>query len=70
MRHPMYAFAILLLVGTPLMLGSWWGLAWVPPMVAGVGWRAVREERALAMELPGYRAYLERVKYRFVPGVW
>ncbi len=69
-RHPMYAFAILLLVGTPLMLGSWWGLAWVPPMVAGVGWRAVREERALAMELPGYREYLERVKYRFVPGIW
>ncbi|WP_322042542.1 isoprenylcysteine carboxylmethyltransferase family protein [Paraburkholderia sp. J67] len=69
-RHPMYAFAILLLAGTPLMLGSWWGLLWVPPMVAGVGWRAVREERALAAELPGYRAYLERVKYRFVPGVW
>ncbi|HKT98562.1 MAG TPA: isoprenylcysteine carboxylmethyltransferase family protein [Paraburkholderia sp.] len=69
-RHPMYAFAILLLAGTPLMLGSWWGLACVPFMVAAIGWRAVREERALAAELPGYRAYLERVKYRFVPGVW
>lgn len=69
-RHPMYAFAILLLAGTPLMLGSWWGLACVPFMVAGIGWRAVREERALAAELPGYGAYLERVKYRFVPGIW
>lgn len=69
-RHPMYAFAILLLAGTPLMLGSWWGLAWVPLMIVGVGWRAVREERALAAELPGYRAYMERVRYRFVPGVW
>lgn len=69
-RHPMYAFAILLLAGTPLMLGSWWGLACVPAMVAAIGWRAVREERTLAAELPGYRAYLERVKYRFVPGVW
>ena len=69
-RHPMYAFAILLLVGTPLMLGSWWGLACVPFMVAGIGWRAVREERALAAELAGYDAYLERVKYRFVPGIW
>ena len=39
-------------------------------MVAGIGWRAVREERVLATELTGYREYLERVKYRFVPGVW
>lgn len=69
-RHPMYAFAIPLLAGTPLMLGSWWGLACVPLMVAGIGWRAVREERALAAELPGYSAYLERVRYRFVPGIW
>ncbi|MFD1557687.1 methyltransferase family protein [Paraburkholderia silviterrae] len=69
-RHPMYAFAILLLAGTPLMLGSWWGLACVPFMVAAIGWRAVREERVLAAELQGYRAYMERVKYRFVPGVW
>ncbi|CAB3797481.1 hypothetical protein LMG28688_04534 [Paraburkholderia caffeinitolerans] len=69
-RHPMYAFAIPLLAGTPLMLGSWWGFACVPLMVAGIGWRAVREERVLAAELTGYREYLERVKYRFVPGVW
>lgn len=69
-RHPMYAYAILLLVGTPLMLGSWWGLACVPFMVAGIGWRAVKEERTLAEGLPGYREYLQRVRYRFVPGIW
>jgi protein-S-isoprenylcysteine O-methyltransferase Ste14 len=69
-RHPMYAYAILLLVGTPLMLGSWWGLACVPLMVAGIGWRAVKEERTLAEGLPGYREYMQRVRYRFVPGVW
>jgi protein-S-isoprenylcysteine O-methyltransferase Ste14 len=69
-RHPMYAYAILLLAGTPLMLGSWWGLACVPFMVAGIGWRAVKEERTLAEGLPGYREYLQRVRYRFVPGIW
>lgn len=69
-RHPMYAYAILLLIGTPLMLGSWWGLACVPFMVAGIGWRAVKEERTLAEGLPGYREYLRRVRYRFVPGIW
>jgi protein-S-isoprenylcysteine O-methyltransferase Ste14 len=69
-RHPMYGFALLFLVGTPLMLGSWWGLACVPFMVVGIGYRAVREEQALAENLPGYREYLGRVRYRFVPGVW
>jgi protein-S-isoprenylcysteine O-methyltransferase Ste14 len=69
-RHPMYAYALLLLAGTPLMLGSWWGLACVPVIVAAIGWRAVKEERVLADGLPGYREYMQRVRYRFVPGVW
>ena len=62
--------ALLFLVGTPLMLGSWWGLACVPFMVVGLGYRAVREEETLAENLPGYREYLGRVRYRFVPGLW
>lgn len=69
-RHPMYGFALLFIVGTPLMLGSWWALACVPVMVVALGYRAVREEQALAENLPGYRDYLERVRYRFVPGIW
>ncbi|RAR49496.1 protein-S-isoprenylcysteine O-methyltransferase Ste14 [Paraburkholderia unamae] len=69
-RHPMYGFALLFLVGTPLMLGSWWGLACVPFMVGALAYRAVREERTLVEKLPGYSEYLARVRYRFVPGVW
>ncbi|CAG9272744.1 methyltransferase family protein [Paraburkholderia unamae] len=69
-RHPMYGFALLFLVGTPLMLGSWWGLACVPFMVVALAYRAVREERTLVEKLPGYSEYLARVRYRFVPGVW
>lgn len=69
-RHPMYAAAILFFVGSPLMLGSWWGLACAPLLTAGLGYRAVREERTLAEGLPGYRDYMQRVRYRFVPGVW
>jgi protein-S-isoprenylcysteine O-methyltransferase Ste14 len=38
--------------------------------VAAIGWRAVKEERVLADGLPGYREYMQRVRYRFVPGVW
>ncbi|MGF6778372.1 methyltransferase family protein [Paraburkholderia sp. GAS334] len=69
-RHPMYAAAILFFIGSPLLLGSWWGLACVPLLVAGIGWRAVMEERMLAAQLPGYAEYAGRVRYRLVPGVW
>jgi protein-S-isoprenylcysteine O-methyltransferase Ste14 len=69
-RHPMYSAALLLFVGTPLLLGSWWGLACVPLLMTGIGWRAVREERVLMEHLDGYSDYLSRVRYRFVPFIW
>jgi protein-S-isoprenylcysteine O-methyltransferase Ste14 len=69
-RHPMYSAAILFLASTPLMLGSWWGLACVPLLVAGIGYRAVLEERTLIAGLEGYADYAARVHYRFVPHVW
>lgn len=69
-RHPMYGGALLLIVGTPLLLGSWWGLAATPVIVLLLAGRAVLEERTLAQELAGYRDYASRVRYRLVPGVW
>ena len=69
-RHPMYASAILYLVGMPLLLGSWYGLLGVPLMITGMAPRAVAEERLLERELPGYAEYAKRVRYRLVPGVW
>lgn len=69
-RHPMYAGAVLYLFGLPLMLQSWNGLWLSPLLVLGVAWRAVNEEKMLRAELPGYEAYMQRVRYRLVPGVW
>lgn len=69
-RHPMYAFALLLFVGAPLMTGSWWALALAPLAALGIGLRAIGEERMLAGELEGYEAYARRVRWRFAPGVW
>ncbi|HEY7663030.1 MAG TPA: isoprenylcysteine carboxylmethyltransferase family protein [Xanthobacteraceae bacterium] len=69
-RHPMYAGALLFFIGTPLLLGSWWGLAVAAVLAAVLAVRAVLEERTLAHELPGYREYVRRVRYRFVPGIW
>jgi protein-S-isoprenylcysteine O-methyltransferase Ste14 len=69
-RHPMYADAVPLIVGTPLLLGSWYGLIWAGAMIALLGFRAVLEENTLKAELDGYDAYAARVRYRLVPGLW
>lgn len=69
-RHPMYGGALLLILGTPLLLGSWWGMATVPAIVLLLGARAVLEERTLARELDGYADYAARVRYRLIPMVW
>ena len=69
-RHPMYAGAILMLVWTPLALGSWWGLLSTPLFVGWFVWRLLDEEQYLRAHLPGYPAYLGRVRYRLVPYIW
>jgi protein-S-isoprenylcysteine O-methyltransferase Ste14 len=69
-RHPMYAGALLMLIGIPLLLGSWYGLALVPVLVAGLVVRIVMEERTLRAELAGYTDYAARVRYRLVPLIW
>src|SRR5262245_4786171 len=48
-RHPMYAAAFVFLLGTPLALGSWWGVFALVPMFLVIGWRAVEEERVLRL---------------------
>jgi protein-S-isoprenylcysteine O-methyltransferase Ste14 len=69
-RHPMYSGGILLMVVTPLALGSWWGL--MPGVLLGVVIvvRLLDEERLLRAELPGYLAYCEKVRRRLIPGIW
>ncbi|MES5488175.1 isoprenylcysteine carboxylmethyltransferase family protein [Bradyrhizobium sp. INPA03-11B] len=69
-RHPIYASGLLTYAGTPLLLGSWYGLAIVPVMAALLGLRSMMEERMLTAELDGYAEYLGRVRYRLVPMVW
>jgi protein-S-isoprenylcysteine O-methyltransferase Ste14 len=69
-RHPMYSWALVMMAGIPLALGSWWGLAMLAPSIAGIVVRLLDEERFLAKNLPGYAAYMGRVSHRLVPLVW
>lgn len=69
-RHPMYASALVYLAGTPLALGSYWGLLALVFMLPFLVWRLVDEEHLLVRELPGYADYRRQVRYRLVPFVW
>src|SRR5215813_6622046 len=60
----------LYLVGTPLALGSYWGLVPLAAMMPFLIWRLVDEERFLSGNLPGYAAYQRQVPHRLVPYVW
>ncbi len=69
-RHPMYASAMLYVIGTPIALGSYWGLLALVLMVPAIVWRLLDEEKLLAVSLPGYSEYQRKVRYRLLPGVW
>jgi protein-S-isoprenylcysteine O-methyltransferase Ste14 len=69
-RHPGYAFGFGFFLGIPLALGSLWGLIPAMLMSVFVVVRTVLEDRTLQNELPGYKQYAERVRYRLIPGVW
>ena len=69
-RHPMYASALIMMVGMPLALDSYWGLVTLLPGLAVLAFRIDDEEKMLRQELAGYDEYTQKVHYRLVPGVW
>ena len=69
-RHPMYIGALIMVLGVPLALGSWWGLATFVPMALVIIRRVRDEEEILVRDLVGYREYRSQVRYRLLPFVW
>jgi protein-S-isoprenylcysteine O-methyltransferase Ste14 len=69
-RHPMYAAILVFVVGTSLLLGSWYGVLLGLIFVVLLARRAILEERTLQEELHGYAVYMREVKYRLIPHVW
>ena len=69
-RHPMYAGAFVLLLFTPIALGSWVAVPFVLPLIAVIIVRLLDEERFLAVSLRGYEAYRQKVRFRLVPFIW
>jgi protein-S-isoprenylcysteine O-methyltransferase Ste14 len=69
-RHPMYFGNVIMMIGVPLALGSYWGLLIVIAGLLVLALRINDEELLLTQELAGYRDYMQKVHYRLVPYVW
>ena len=69
-RHPMYSATVLLFLSMPLVLGSLISFVIFLAYPFIIAQRIKHEELFLEKELPGYREYKEKVKYRLIPFVW
>jgi len=69
-RHPMYIGVIIMFVPTPIALGSYWGLIPMTTIPIALVFRIINEEKVLSKDLPGYKDYCQKTRYRLIPYVW
>jgi protein-S-isoprenylcysteine O-methyltransferase Ste14 len=69
-RHPMYLGVIVMYVFTPLALGSYWALIPTVMIIPLLIMRIRNEESVLMRELQGYEDYMQKTRYRLIPGLW
>jgi protein-S-isoprenylcysteine O-methyltransferase Ste14 len=69
-RHPGYLGAILAQLATPFLLASLWAALPSAAFAALYVLRTALEDRTLQQELPGYREFAQRTRYRLIPSLW
>ncbi|HWQ73215.1 MAG TPA: isoprenylcysteine carboxylmethyltransferase family protein [Desulfitobacteriaceae bacterium] len=69
-RHPMYLGLILMILFTPLALGSYWAIIPALLCIPMNVFRIIGEEEVLLRNLPGYKDYCLKTRYRLLPFVW
>jgi protein-S-isoprenylcysteine O-methyltransferase Ste14 len=69
-RHPGYAGDALAWLMVPFFFSSYWVAIPTVIVLLAYVWRIVLEDRTLQEELPGYKEYASKVRYRLVPGIW
>jgi protein-S-isoprenylcysteine O-methyltransferase Ste14 len=69
-RHPQYLGIIMLIIGSPLLLGSIIAVVLGMCIASILIIRIHGEEKMLVEELDGYIEYKQKVKYRLLPYVW
>ncbi len=69
-RHPSYLGLLIGTAGVSLVLSSLWSLILVAVMLVAVVIRTALEDATLQRELPGYRDYAQKTRFRLFPGLW
>jgi protein-S-isoprenylcysteine O-methyltransferase Ste14 len=69
-RHPMYLGLLIMVLFTPLALGSYWALFFAILFIPMNVFRIKQEEAMLMQGLPGYEEYLHKTRYRLIPLIW
>jgi protein-S-isoprenylcysteine O-methyltransferase Ste14 len=70
LRHPGYAGALWMYLAIPPYFGSLWGLLPALGLIAVFILRTALEDKTLQEELPGYKEFTQKTKYRLFPGLW
>jgi protein-S-isoprenylcysteine O-methyltransferase Ste14 len=66
----MYTALLLMYIFTPLALGSAWGVIGSVLLIFIIVARILNEEKVLLRDLKGYPEYLQKTRYRLIPGIW
>jgi protein-S-isoprenylcysteine O-methyltransferase Ste14 len=69
-RHPMYLAATILYLASSIVLGSYYALIPMFLLPLLLAFRIINEEKVLLQGLPGYEAYIKKVRYRMIPLIW
>lgn len=69
-RHPGYAGALWTYLAMPILLDSVWAFIPAVLLIGILVLRTSLEDRTLQAELPGYRDYAQKTRYRLFPGIW
>jgi protein-S-isoprenylcysteine O-methyltransferase Ste14 len=69
-RHPMYSGGVLMILATPLALGSLWAFVCAVLLCGIIAARLLDEGRYLSKNLSGYQEYCRKIRYRLIPYVW
>lgn len=70
MRHPGYAGALLTYLVVPVFLDSLWAFLPSGLLTILMFIRTRLEDDFLQTQLPGYKEYAQKVRYRLIPGIW
>lgn len=69
-RHPMYTGLLIMMLLTPVALGSYWALIFSFLFIPTIIFRIRKEEEVLLRDLLGYTDYLRKTPYRLIPLIW